>query len=256
MANKVKIARTMERSRFSRSPVTIIIPYYEQYERVTELVKSILRATLSNPYEICLVDDASPNEAFFQKIQRSPQLVAYRSEKRLGFGGALELGFQKTKQPWVVFMNSDCLVERTSWLIEMGRALLELRDQNVRMVSARSDNPGVGVHPLLTGTKEDRVEDNIILKEGFLPLYCAMCHRELFQKIGGFIKNYPLGGYEDEELAYRMRKFGYLQAIAGKSWVHHDGGATFEAICRSDPKAVEILEKNREFCVRDIQKMR
>ena len=249
----IKQARPIAREPFSRSPVSIIIPFHGCYEKVGKLVSSIMRVTRSNPYQICLVDDYSPNSSFINAIKDLPQVFALRTEKRLGFGGALEFGFKATQQPWVVFMHSDCVVEDPRWLVEMGRTLLKLKENNVKMVSARTNNPGEGCE--LLKSKREEIKEDIILKEGFLPLYCSMCHRELFSHIGGFIKNYPLCHYEDEELAYRMRHYGFFQAACGKSWVRHEGGATINNLCKINPSLIEELEKNRDLCVEDIRKL-
>lgn len=237
---------------FSRSKVDIIIPFHGCYEKVSRLITSILLATRSNPYQICLVDDCSPNKNFIDELKNVPQVFAMRTEKQLGFGGALELGFNATHQPWVVFLHSDCVVEDPRWLIEMGRSLIHLKEQGVRMVSARTNNPGEGGERLKA--RRSDISNDVILKEGFLPLFCSMCHRELFSHIGGFIKNYYPARYEDEELAYRMRYFGFLQGICGKSWVKHDGGATMGMLCK-DEKIAAMVDANREQCIKDIQNL-
>jgi GT2 family glycosyltransferase len=97
--------------------------------------------------------------------------------------------------------------------------------------------------------------DPDIIATEFLPLYCAICPRNLFQKIGGFIKPYPYAMYEDEELAYRMKHYGFKQAISGKSWVHHDWGATISAIIKKRPDAKKVMEANYEKCLADIKKL-
>ena len=250
---KIKKARPVEQSPFSRSPVTIIIPFHGQYDKVGRLLKSIWTGTRSNPYEICLVDDSSPNSDFIEKMIDQPQVVPFRTPERLGFGGALKFGFERTTQPWVCFLNSDCTIEDSGWLIEMGRSLMRLRGQGVQMVSARSNNPGSFVNSMLKAEKSDkRMIEDFILEDGHLPLYCALCHRDLFEHIGGFIKEYPYGWYEDEELAYRMSHYGFSQAICSKSWVRHEGAATIKALFKENPEAKEIMASNRDRCIADI----
>jgi GT2 family glycosyltransferase len=147
-------------------------------------------------------------------------------------------------------------VEEANWMISLGQALMDLKSQNVRMVSARSDNPGSDVHAALTGRKGTKTA-NVILESGHLPLYCAMCHRELFDHIGGMIKAYPVGGYEDEELAFRMRKKGFKQAVCGGSWVHHDGAATFRDLYKNDMEGYsKLMEENRQRCLDDMKKLK
>ena len=84
---KVKMARTVRFERFSRSPVDIIIPFHGAYQKVTRLVESILFATKSNPYQICLVDDCSTNERFVDLVKEAPQVVVHQTPEHLGFAG-------------------------------------------------------------------------------------------------------------------------------------------------------------------------
>ena len=252
--SKTNKARALKFVPFSRSPVTIIIPFHGEYERVGRLVSSIWNATRSNPYEICLVDDCSPNSNFIASMKDQPQVVNLRTPERLGFGGALKYGFDKTEQPWVCFLNSYCEIQDVNWLIAMGQSLLNLKDQGVRMVSARTNNPGTLGDKRLRGKKGDLIDD-IVLEDTYLPLYCSMCHRDLFDHIGGFIKPYPYGWYEDEELAYRMRHYGFRQAICGKSWVHHEGSVTVRNVLKNDRKAEKIMNSNRDRCISDISSL-
>jgi len=116
------------------------------------------------------------------------------------------------------------------------------------MVAPRTNNPVV--HDLRLQAESNAAPiENVILKDGFLPLYCSLCRRELFENINGFVKNYPCRGYEDEELAIRMRRNGYLQAISGKSWIYHAGSATTSKINNYS----NILENNRNLCLEDLK---
>lgn len=148
-------------------------------------------------------------------------------------------------------MHSDCVVRDPNFMIEMGQALFEWKEEDVpvKMVSARSNNPRD------CEKAKSTIYKNIILEDETLPLFCFMCHRELFDHIGGFIKNYPYGWYEDEELAYRMRKYGYKQGISTKAWIEHEGAATIKYLWSKNKEAQNIMENNRELCVRDIKKL-
>lgn len=260
----------VKNSPFSRSPVDIIIPFHGEFDKVTKLITSIIMSVKSNPYQITIVDDCSSNysennkdneiDKFIDEFKNfdakrpagtEPILKVLRSEKQLGFGGAAKLGFVNTKQPWVMLMHSDCVVEDTHWMIEMGRTLLELKDKKVKMVGAKSQESFLG-DPRCKSEKNNITKD-VILTDTFLPLYCVMFHRELINHIGGFIKSYPYTGYEDEELALRMNHYGYKQAICGNAWVYHEGSGTLKTLISKNPEIREVIEKNRDRCIKDVQ---
>lgn len=238
------------------SPVDIVIPFHGQYGKVADLVKSIFRFTFSNSYRIYLVDDCSPNIEFGQSLNSLQWTKCVRSETQLGFGGAMNLGFKQTSNSWIVFIQSDCLVEDTGWLKSLGESLQNLKSQGVRMVSPRTNNPlGDERHEVMKSKKDDMRHD-LVLTDVPLPMYCFMVHRELFNRVGGFVKSYPYGYYEDEEFAYRLNKHGYKQGIAGKSWIYHEGQATYKDLWRKKPETLNIMEDNRGFCIEDMRSLK
>lgn len=248
---KVHEARPIKRRTFF-SAVDVIIPFHGQYDKVRRLLESIFRNTYSNPYQICLVDDHSPNEQFIQDLSTLKTLKCLRCDTQKGFGGAVRSGLENTQCPWVVVIQSDCVVEDLNWLASMGHALLNLKDKGVRMVAPKTNNP-LGGDERQQGTLEPEKVDPIILDDTHLSMYCFMCHRDLFKHVGGPIKPYPFCGYEDEEFAFRMRKHGYKQAIAGNSYVYHEGECTITEVCRRDPNNLNIVKANRELALSDIR---
>lgn len=231
--------------------VDIIIPFHGQYDKVRKLILSILEFTRSNPYKITLVDDCSPNQDFINIMSEAEQTQVIRLNEHSGYGAALEAGYNITEQPYVVFLHSDCEIKHPNWIEAMGESLLRLKSKNVRMVSARSDNPICDITEL-KGSKNEIIPDVIV--DSPLPMYCVMAHRELYKRIG-FIKHYPLTGYEGDEFAYRMKNRGYSQAIAGGSWVHHEGHATVKDLIKSNPKSEQIIAENYNLCITDIKRL-
>ena len=242
------------------SQVDIVIPFHGQYERVSRLVDSILKYTRSNWYRISLIDDGSENIDFgkeYNELKRPashPPIRCIRSNDHRGFASACKLGFESTKYPWVCFVNSDCEIKDINWLKNLGACMAKLKSQNVKLIVPRTNNH-VGGHDAQLGTKE-RKSDDVILDEGHVSLYCFFCHRQLFDRIGGFIKEYPYGWFEDQELAARMRKYGFRQAICGSSWIYHEGEATVKEIMRNNPSVQEAMMANRQNLMRDLAELK
>lgn len=249
VTNRVIKARQLTQSD-SRVAVDIIVPFYGQYERLCRLVESVNRV-VRIPHQTHLVDDCSPNQ-HFTAVARASKLTVTRNEKHVGFGASLEVGFLATKSPFVAFVHSDTEL-MTGCLDRMIESLLALREKKVGMIAARTDQPGPGMDTRLLAKRGD-VRDDVILSEGFLPFYCVVAWRHMFQRTG-FIRPYFPVGYEDEEFAYRMRGNGFKQAICGKAWVRHVEGSTIRALCAEKPQMVERIEQNRDFCLSDIRKL-
>lgn len=233
--------------------VDIVIPFHAQYEAVISCLASVQRCTPNQDYRIYLADDASPNPHFIKPLQHR-RLIPLRSDTRLGFGGVLWEAFKQGTSPWVVFMHSDVIVPNINWLTNLQRAMYALKEGGVKLIAAQTDDIGTGIQQEQL-IRSDPLPDHVIATSA-LPLICAMVHRDLFTKIGGFIKPYPLAWFEDEELFWRMKHYGYKQAICKDSFVHHAGGLTIREAWRDKPATRKQMEGNETVCLNDIKPFR
>jgi GT2 family glycosyltransferase len=257
-------------SLFADQFVDIIIPFHGCYDKVAKLITSLLYQTRSNQFRICLVDDCSPNDDFIvDAFSQVPNLKQIRNKERKGFGASLEIGAKALDKepsgvfPWLVFMHSDCVIEESKWLINMGQSMLELKKQGIKMIGNLTNNPVIEDERFICSRrdfKERKLEgqgtDIILENDDYLPMHCVMCHRDLFRHVGGFVKHYPMKGYEDREFASRMRFYGYKQAICGSSWIHHDGSATLNWMRSQNIKVDKQLELNKNLWTKDTENFR
>lgn len=244
---KIFVNRKIENNPFYMAPVEIIIPFHGEQSRVAKLMESIFATVHTNRYLISLVDDGSLNKTFIKDIDKKklPGVRCFRTDENKGFGAAVNLALNtpwSKKITWIAIMQSDVFAEENNWLSNMGETMNLLKNQGVKMVSPMTNNPMVE-SAVLTGQKSDRRPD-VVLTEGYLPMYCVLAHRELFNKVG-LLKECPYAGTEAEEFAVRMRMMGYKQAVCGTSWVNHTGGATL-ANFTENKKVQEILRKVKE----------
>ena len=127
---------------FFQSAVDVLVPFHGQYLKVRNLVESIMLNTKTTRFRVTLIDDGSPNQNFVPDIRKQAPVEHIRLPNRAGFGAALRAGFEATDLPWVCVVHSDAVVGTMDWLARLGQSLLSLKSQNVRMVHARTDNPG------------------------------------------------------------------------------------------------------------------
>jgi GT2 family glycosyltransferase len=247
MAKNIFINRTIQSDPFHMAEVEIIIPFHGEQQRVVKLIESIFNTVLTNRYLITLVDDFTPvrsTASLLDRVKRVPGIRSFRlpeepenpeDEKQKhpkGFGAAVNYALKhpwvfknnpKKKINYVCIMHSDVFPEENTWLAELGTTLEKLKFDGVKMISPTTNNPMSDLD-ILVGEKSQQ-KDDVILTDGYLPMYCALCNRELFQRVG-FFKEVPYAGVEVQDFAKRMKEKGFKQAVCGKSWVHHDGGAT------------------------------
>jgi glycosyltransferase involved in cell wall biosynthesis len=82
--------------------VSIIIPYYNRPEKLQRAIDSIVAQTHSN-FEIIIIDDHSKEHLCFEK----ENIYYIRNIKNVGPGASRNIGLEKAKGNYVVFMDSD-----------------------------------------------------------------------------------------------------------------------------------------------------
>lgn len=226
-------------------PVDIIIPFYGHYHLIGQCLESIISQTFSQAYSLTVVDDGSPNKDFIKDLEKNKlkkiPIQYLQHDEQKGFGAALRTGYDNTQNSWICFMHADCKIVRSDWLSEMMISMQNMKKNGVKLISSKLTHGGTGAYdPAVLGKAEERPDK---VAEQSLPLVCTLINRDLFKNIGGFIKPYPYGGYEDEELFWRMKIKGFKQGISGKSFVEHLGGETLNALMK-DKKIDEEMKKN------------
>lgn len=232
----------------------VVIPYHGQYTALRECIGSVFLQTRHLPFRITVVDDGSPNKEFFSTIsQVDSQIDGIRLEEQRGFGAALNEAIKMTEEPWLVFLNSDCVIRELDWLLELYKALESNMKNKVGLVSATMNNGGNC--QLIERARTDPRNQDLVVAEEPMPLICAMAPRKLFDRVGLF-KEYPYGWYEDEEFFWRMKTKGYKQGFCEKSWIEHQGGLTTQALWSVDPNVKHVMmEENRKKCSEDVAKI-
>src|SRR4051812_23909629 len=66
--------------------IDIIVPFHEQYDLVSELIKSLWRTTRNITYYLCLVDDGSESPRYVEEIERKqwPSVICVSHNERKG----------------------------------------------------------------------------------------------------------------------------------------------------------------------------
>lgn len=233
--------------------VDIIVPFHGCYNYARKAVESILRFTTGVRYSIVFIDNNSESDALYKQATDTIFTKVIRIEKNIGFGAAVNYGITESSNPFVVVMQSDIEIVNGNWLVKMGESLLRLKDQKVRMVSARSNNYGISEVSEAGSTRLERLQEKILDEP--MPLHCCMFERELVKKMGGkLLKEYPYAGYEDEYLFHKMKKLGMKQAFSN-TYVEHTGGMTVKGMCEDENVKEVIFEANRDRCISELREL-
>ena len=250
--------------------VSIIIVNWNSLAYLRECLTSLQESARSAECEIIVVDNASAVDETLAIQAEFPSVLAIRSERNLGFGGANNLGYEHATAPYLLFLNPDTSVlgpavdvmldqlQRTAGGGIMGCKLLNtdgsvqtsciqrfptILNQVLDIEFLRTRWPLWKIWGIAPLFREDRSVASVEVVSGA----CLMISRAAFEQVGNFCEDYFMYA-EDVDLCYQTRRAGWRVCYTGKASVVHHGGGTSKA--RKGNAWVAIMQRQAilRFC--------
>ena len=212
---------------------SVIVPIYNAYDHVCQLLDSIKNTTAGYPVDWVLVNDASPDPRlsallrdFAASVDGSCRLVEH--ERNCGFLQSCNRAMDEAGTADVILLNSDTVLY-DGW----ARKLLEAAydDPEIGTATPLSNNascysmfqhvtPSNGLHSLLAEAELPSLP--IPVGTGF----CLYIKREVLDRVGLFDPTFGKGYGEETELCLRASAAGYRHVLATQVYVYHAGSAS------------------------------
>ncbi len=225
----------------SSNPVCdIVIPVHNSAHWVDWCVDELLRHDSNRVGRILLVDDGSEPEqsGLIRTIgQRSPKILFVQTPgSDHGFAVACNYGAAMSSSPYVLFLNTDCLL--TEGCVE---SLLAAFDQDSKIVLACpfSNNSPALSFPMIPGysylemnrlcreSSLDQAADNTVLDACTVVGNCLMVRRDFFNQANGFDIVWGKGYGEETDLHMKAVALGLRGVVVLSAYVYHFGSGTF-----------------------------
>jgi glycosyltransferase involved in cell wall biosynthesis len=200
-------------------PVSVIVPVYEDWDRVPGLLDCLAQQSLQRQcFEVLLVDNGSttcrPPAAH---ALRRTCVVRVLNCTTPGSYAARNHGIRNARGHWFAFTDADCRPER-EWL-ESGLAALRadaLVAGAVRMIRDDEQQPITAAErfDLVTGLPQARY-----VRRGYATTANLCSRREVLEAVGLFDQARHSGG--DAEICRRARRAGFGLRYSGKALVCH-----------------------------------
>lgn len=239
---------------FSEVAVSIVIPVHGKAAVTRQCLESILSVGGDIPYEVIVVDDASPDHtARMLRSMRNLRVVSLNSN--VGFIRACNAGARDARGRYVVFLNNDTVVH-PGWLRYLfdtaendpriglvGAKLIDTK-RNIQEAGgiifndASGWNFGRGKHP-------DLPEFNFVRDVDYCSGACILVPRELFSRIGGFDERFVPAYYEDTDLAFTIRSLGYRVVYQPRAVITHLEGVSHGTSTSSGIKRYQTINKEK-----------
>jgi len=231
-----------------RPVVSIVMVTYGGWELARQALESV-RALTDRPYEVIVVDNASTDGTAARLSRELAGAQVLLNSKNHGFGVACNQGAAVARAPFLLFLNSDTIVQ-DGWLPPLLEALADeiVAAAGPQFLNADGSLQEAGALVLPTGgtvlhghgERADLAEFRFRRLVDYVSAACLIVRRSLFNEIGGFDPVYGVGYYEDVDLCFTLRRCGYRVVYEPRSVVTHVRRGS-----QTDAAAIELTRRNQ-----------
>lgn len=233
--------------------ISVIIVNWNSKDFLRQCLTSLFAQCGSVPLEIIVVDGASFDGCGEMLASEFPSVIFIQSPDNVGFARANNLGARSARGQYLLLLNPDTLFQEDSIriMLEGLQSLPQAGAVGCRLLNADGTLQTTSV--LTFPTILNQVFDSDYLRTrfrswkiwGVAALYaqpqqatevevisgaCILIRRELFEKVGGFSKEYFMYS-EDVDLCYKIRRRGQpAYYFPGTSLIHYGGGSSDQAV--------------------------
>ncbi|MCC6487783.1 MAG: glycosyltransferase [Candidatus Hydrogenedentes bacterium] len=231
------------------TPVSIVIPAYNEVEYCLECVDSIVENT-AYPYKLILVDNGSTDGAgeYFDSV---PGATVVHTGANLGFPAGVNRGLAHA-EGHVLLLNSDTRVP-AEWLARLVHVLernasIGLLGPMTNYVSGPQLIDGLALTAMdhINAFARERWEtwNGQVAEVERLVGFCLLIRDAAFRRIGLLDERFGLGNFEDDDYCLRARQAGYRTCMALGCFVFHYGSRTFRSMGYAAQKYNELIDEN------------
>lgn len=225
------------------SPASVIVPIFNAYEHVVELISSIESSPLPCRTRFLFINDGSTDlriRNFFTHLETQLDFDYIENDVNIGYTSTINKGIRLCGRDDIVLLNSDTFVTGC-WLT--GLKVSAYLRANIGTATSMSDNAGAFSFPhpntknsIIAGENR-KSHAEIVINEASkfddiaLPTgngFCMYIKRRLIDHIGLFdAESFPRGYGEENDFCMRAISAGFINVLSTSSFVYHVKSASF-----------------------------
>ncbi|MCQ2522700.1 MAG: glycosyltransferase [Lachnospiraceae bacterium] len=224
------------KSRDDLLPVSVVIPNYNGKQYLNDCL-STLYASTKLPYEVIVIDNASTDGSVEFLKESYPQVKVYEHGINTGFTGASNHGINLSGEKYVFLLNNDTTIEKDCLeklvnAMEIDESIfsagaLMLSMDKPELVDNGGDSMNLLGYPKSFLSGKTKLN---ICKDRVAPVFSAcagasMYRKSILDKID-LLDELHFAYFEDVDLGYRARIYGYKNVNVRNAIVYHKGSAT------------------------------
>lgn len=256
------------RAHIAETDIDVIVPVYKGRPETLRCLYSVLAASCQTPFELVVINDASPDNELTEDLQRLAALKLFTllsNPENRGFVHTVNRGIQLHQQRHVVLLNADTEVYN-GWLDRLRHAAH--RNVLTGTVTPLSNNATICSYPQflhdnpyplelsyaeldsMAADVNARIEIEAPTGVGF----CMYIKRNCLKAVGLFDeKTFGKGYGEENDFCQKAIRKGWRNIIAADVFVRHLGAASFLGEkSKRVQAALKIVNKRYPHYRRDI----
>ena len=227
--------------------VSIIYVNYKTCDLILDSVRSVKEMTCDVDYEIIVVDNHSEDCSLERIKECYPEIICIQSFENMGFGRANNLGLEKVKGDYVLFLNPDTLLRNDAISVlyrfmeanpsvgACGGNLYDERGEPTTSFSRKFPSfvweflSIFYLPPLCFSYPKSKFfnKENIAIPVASVIGADLMVRRTVLDKLGGFSPDFFMN-YEETELCHRIHKVGLgVYSVPTAQITHLEGRASY-----------------------------
>lgn len=250
--------------------VDVIVPVYRGVEETRRCIESVLKAVCATPFELVLIDDASPEQelvCYLDTLAGRPGITLLRNAHNLGFVQTVNRGMTLHAERDVVLLNSDTEVAN-DWLDRLRTCGYSAPD--IATATPFSNYATICGYPVFCADNAMPPDVGLAELDGLfartnagshveIPTavgFCTYIRRACLDRVGLFdAERFGRGYGEENDFSRRAAKAGWRNVLCADTFVFHAGGVSFgaerstlaaagaEALSRLHPEYDELVQR-------------
>jgi GT2 family glycosyltransferase len=223
--------------------LSVVLVNYNDLCHLKECLSSLTDTVEDIPFEVIVVDNQSTDGSLRWLREHAPQVRRIANAENLGFARANNQGIQESLGEYVLFLNTDTVLEphAVAFLLEelrsnptvgaVGPALLcGKKAFQVSFGKKVSFFREIFQKTMLNPYYSFRLKKSAKKREvGWLSAACFLTRKYILDEVGLFDESFFLY-FEDIDLCVRIREKGYILRYLPEAKVFHWGGASTEGL--------------------------
>lgn len=201
--------------------ISIIIPAYNNANLTLDCLKGLIQ-THSIYFETLLIDDGSKDPIYKVLSRMFPRVQVLHNETNQGFVRSVNRGIQAAKGTYILLLNNDTHISDSLWLRKLYDGMVKRKLDMAGVVGGRLNEKTWTYIPGEAKRATDKFQ--------FLPFWCCLIRREVFDTVGLLDERFGLGFFDDVDLYYRAKKAGFKGGIVENIGIRHLYHSTFKSI--------------------------